>query len=112
VTADEARALALSLPETDEAPHFESTALRVRGKIFATLAPDGTTLVLKLAPPVQEAASQAWPDAVALPGHWSRFGWTRLRLDVIPTAELADLVRHAWRQVAPRSLVKAQDRTA
>lgn len=29
-------ALALSFPETSEAPHFDKTSFRVRGKIFAT----------------------------------------------------------------------------
>ena len=112
MTRGEVRSLALALPETDEGRHFESACFRVRGKIFATLSQDASTLVLKLALPVQESALQSWPDAVALPKHWSRFGWTQLRLAAIPATELADLVSHAWRQVAPKSIIKTPDRPA
>jgi hypothetical protein len=111
-TRGQLRNLALALPEAEEGQHFESASFHVRGKIFATLSQDATMLVLKLAPPIQESALQSWPDAVALPKHWGRFGWTQLRLAAIPAAELTDLVSHAWRQVAPKSLVKTQDRPA
>jgi hypothetical protein len=110
MSAGELRRQALALPEADEAQHFESASFRVRGKIFATLSQDGAMAVLKLALPVQESALQSWPDAVALPKHWSRFGWTQLRLAAIPATEIADLVRHAWRQVAPKSLSQNQAR--
>jgi hypothetical protein len=36
LTVATARAVAMTLPETTEAPHFEATSFRVRGKIFAT----------------------------------------------------------------------------
>ena len=35
------RRLALSLPETTEAPHHDMTSFRVGGKIFATMPPQG-----------------------------------------------------------------------
>ena len=35
------RRLALSLPETAEAPHHDMTSFRVAGKIFATMPPEG-----------------------------------------------------------------------
>ena len=37
----QARRFALSLPETTEEPHFAYTSFRVRGKVFATVPPDG-----------------------------------------------------------------------
>lgn len=37
----EARRLALSLPEATEEPHFDKASFRVRGRIFATVPPDG-----------------------------------------------------------------------
>ena len=46
VTAARARKLALSLPETSEAAHFDRAAFRTRRKIFATLAGDGSDLNL------------------------------------------------------------------
>lgn len=106
LTQGQVRSLALGLPEAEERPHFDRPSFRVRGKIFATLAADGDSVVLKLALPVQESASQSWPDGVILPKHWSRHGWTQLKLAAIPAAEMSDLVRHAWRQVAPKTLIE------
>ena len=40
----QARKFALSLPESTEAPHFAYTSFRVRGKIFATVPPDGVVM--------------------------------------------------------------------
>ena len=38
----EVRRLALALPEATEEPHFHLASFRVKGKIFATVAPDGS----------------------------------------------------------------------
>ena len=107
MTADDIRAVALSLPEAEEQPHFERTSFRVRGKIFATLPPDGDLVVLKLLPEVKESLRQSDPDAVIpLPGAWDRGGWTQIAIQRMEAARLADLVRLAWRQVAPKSLTR------
>ena len=109
MTADEIRALALSLPEAVEQPHFEKASFRVRGKIFATLAPGGETLVLKLLPEIKEALRQSDPDAIIpLPGAWDRGGWTQIAIRSMEADKLADLVRLAWRQVAPKMLLGKQ----
>lgn len=105
MTADDIRALALSLPEAQEHPHFEKTSFRVRDKIFATLTPDGEVLVLKLLPEIKESLMQSDPEAIIpLPGAWGRGGWTQIAFGRMEAAKLADLVRLAWRQVAPKSL--------
>jgi hypothetical protein len=101
------RQIALSLPETVEQPHFEKTSFRVRGKIFATLTPDGERLWLKLPPEIKEALRQSDPEAILpLPGAWDRGGSTLIAIRRMEAAKLADLVRLAWRQVAPKSLIK------
>ncbi len=105
MTADDIRALALSLPEAGEQPHFERTSFRVRGKIFATLPPDGDLVVLKLPVEIKESLVQSDPEAVIpLPGGWDRGGWTQIAIGGMETAKLADLIRLAWAQVAPKSL--------
>ena len=47
MTQDEARAFALSLPDTTEQSHMGRPDLRVQNKIFLTLPPDGRTVNLK-----------------------------------------------------------------
>ena len=44
VNLNDARRIAMSLPEVTEEPHFEYTSFRVKGKIFATAPPDGANL--------------------------------------------------------------------
>lgn len=41
---EQARRFALSLPEATEEPHFDKASFRVRGRIFATVPPDGQHL--------------------------------------------------------------------
>jgi len=53
VKAEDARAMALSLPGTGEQPHFNRTAFTVKKKIFATLSFEDKTLNLKFTPAEQ-----------------------------------------------------------
>ena len=105
MTADDIRAIAHSLPGAEELPHFDRASFRVRGKIFCTLTPDGLQVMVKLPLEIKAAVEQAHPDAfVPLPGAWGRSGATLLTIAAMKPDEMADLVRLAWRQVAPKSL--------
>ena len=96
------RKLALSLPEAIEAPHFQRTSFRVRGKIFATA--EGEHLHVFVA---EEARSQA----LALhPGFIEKLPWgakivgLRIHLPSAPERVVAGLLEHAWRAKAPKAL--------
>ncbi|HRD29242.1 MAG TPA: MmcQ/YjbR family DNA-binding protein [Caulobacter sp.] len=108
MTQADIRAIALSLPEAEEQPHFDRASFRVRGKIFVTLPPvldDGVhRVVLKLPELVKESLQQTDADAVLSLGNWDKGGWTQLDIGRMDDARLADLVRLAWRQVAPKRL--------
>ena len=81
VTADEARALALSLEGVSAAPHFNRTAFRTPRRIFATLAADGEDLNLMFDPELQAFYCEQAPDAFApVPGGWGKSGSTRVLL--------------------------------
>ena len=108
MTEDEVRTLALSLPETEEAPHFDATSFRVRGKIYLTLGEGrgDMQVVLKLPPHIQEAVRLSDPAIVEpAEGYWGRKGWTRVDFHRMETAMLTDLVRLAWRGVAPKRVI-------
>lgn len=110
MTHDDLRAIALSLSEAQEHPHFDRPSFRVRGKIFATLPPvtEGRALVvLKLPPLVKESLQETDPGAIVSLGNWDKGGWTQLDIGRMDDARLADLVRLAWRVVAPRKLIAA-----
>jgi predicted DNA-binding protein (MmcQ/YjbR family) len=106
------RALALSLPEAQEHPHFERPSFRVRGKIFATLqsvGQDGVEkVVLKLPVLVKESLQQTDSSAIVPLGNWDKGGWTQLDIGRMDGEKLTDLVRLAWRQVAPKKLIAGE----
>jgi len=105
------RTIALSLAEAEEHPHFDRASFRVRGKIFVTLPPskDGRELiVLKLPVLVKESLQQTDASAIVSLGNWDKGGWTQLDIGRMDEAKLADLIRLAWRGVAPKKLIAGE----
>jgi hypothetical protein len=102
---DHARRFALSLPGVTEEPHFDMSSFRVRGKIFATVPPDGAHLHVF----VDEAEIEA--SAAEDPGAFEPLLWGQrvrgLRIDLGPAAEgrVRELIEESWRRKAPRRLV-------
>ncbi|MBL8569511.1 MAG: MmcQ/YjbR family DNA-binding protein [Phreatobacter sp.] len=108
MTRDEALALALGLPETAAAPHFDRTAMKVtKGRIFATFGAAGDMNV-KLTPDEQEMFVDSAPGVVsAIPGGWGRQGWTRVELAGADKPLVSSLLNAAWRGAAPAKLLAA-----
>lgn len=101
--------LALSLPDAAEGAHFGKRDFRVRGKVFLTL-PEPGIAVLKLTPDQQKMAlAIAAEHFTPVKGGWGLQGWTRFsHLDA--DREIAEhWVGIAWRNAAPRSLMRALD---
>ena len=101
------RRLALRMPESFESSHFSRPDFRVHNKIFATLPPDGQTVVLRLAPANVDALVLA--DPAAFWNEW-RGRWVGIRLDRVALPVLRDLIADAWQTVAPKRLVAAPKR--
>lgn len=100
-TADDLRHLALALDGTIEAPHFDRAAFKVK-RIFATLAADGQTANLRLAPDEQELKCTIAPEAfAAVPNAWGRQGWTTVQLGRVSEEELAAALHMAWVHASP-----------
>ena len=101
---DDARRIALSLPEAEEKAHFDKPDFRVRNRIFASLPPGGR-MVVKLTPEQQGVTCGAEP-AVFRPvkGGWGRQGWTEVALSDADEPTLRSALTSAWRNVAPASL--------
>jgi hypothetical protein len=108
VSIETVRKLALSFPETDEHPHFERRAFRVRKKIFATLSEKDRTVSLKLTP-ADQSVFCAFDKSVIYPvsGGWGRMGFTLVNLKKVKKAMFADALKTAYCTVAPPKLVAA-----
>jgi hypothetical protein len=108
ISPDQLRQFALSLPEAEEKIHFERASFRVRNKIFATLSEDETEAVLKLSVEEQTALVAVDPETFFLVG-WNSQGWIGVRLGQVDAEEMWQLLVSAWRNVAPKRVVKAFD---
>ena len=110
MTADDFRALALSLPEAVEGAHMGHADFRVRDKVFATLGPDETWGVVKLAPDQQALFVRTEPAAFApVAGAWGRRGYTQVQLEAAAEPAVRQALVAAWRNTAPRRLAAKLD---
>lgn len=103
MTPNQFRKLALALPDTAEGSHQGHADFRVGGKIFATLGPDETWGMVKLAPEVQESMVKHASGAfTVVPGAWGKQGATRVELALADTASVKQGLLAAWQFIAPK----------
>ena len=110
MTEDEFRRLALELPGATEGAHMGHPDFRVGGKIFATLWPEDGWAMVKLTPDKQEAFVHAAPKVFSpVKGGWGRQGATSVRLKSATRTMARDGLLAAWRNRAPKRLVRDFD---
>ena len=107
------RELALELPEAVEASHMGHPDFRVGGKIFATLGPVGEIEpwgMVKLTPEQQAPLLASEPDVFeAASGAWGRGGATLVRLKKARVGTIRRALAAAWRNTAPKRVVRRFD---
>ena len=108
MTTDQFRRLALSMPQVSESAHMGHPDFRVAGKIFATLGYPGNGWgMVKLTPEQQELFVKSQPGVFApVKGAWGRGGATNVRLRAAKASAVCEALDLAWRNSAPRSLLK------
>jgi hypothetical protein len=103
VTAERARALALSLPDATEAPHFHRLAFRTPRKTFATLDATAREINLMFSQDLRDHYCERGPGAFSpVPGGWGRMGITRCDLALVEEAVLVSALRAAHALAAPK----------
>jgi hypothetical protein len=105
VTPEQARALALELPEAVEQDHHGRPSFRVAGKIFATLW-DEEHMNVMLDEDGILTAVQADPDACAERWWGKRLAAVSVSLANVTPDALADLLADAWEDKAPAALTR------
>lgn len=95
MTADDARRLALGLPEAVEQDHHGRPSFRVAGKIFATIWDERTMNVMVDEPGIRTALAEH-PDWCG-PRYWGRrLAAVAVNLPQAPEHELRQLLSDAW----------------
>ena len=121
-TLEDARRLALSLPETEEGTAWGMTVWKVKGKLFVwerplrkkelaelgDAAPAGEILGVRVEHEgAKEVLLQSEPDTFFTTSHFDGHPIVLVRLAAIDVAELEELVVEAWLDRAPARLADA-----
>jgi predicted DNA-binding protein (MmcQ/YjbR family) len=107
VSVKTARKIALDFEETDEKPHADRIAFRVKGKIFSTLSEENKDVNLKLTPFEQSIWCKVDPEIIhPVAGGWGRQGWTTIHLTKTSKAFFIEVIRIAYCNIAPLKLAE------
>lgn len=100
-SAEDLDRIAMALPGTSRAPHFDRVAYKVK-RIYLTLAADRLSANLKLSHDEQQLKCTVAPDAFhPVANAWGRQGWTVMDLAAVTEAELEAALRTAWAHAQP-----------
>jgi hypothetical protein len=109
VTLDDARDLALALPETNEEDHHGMPSFRVRGKIFATVPDDRHVRVMVDEDEIRAVVAEH--PQVCQPMFWGeRLACVVVDLDGARRHLLRELLTEAWLRKAPKRLAQSLPR--
>lgn len=108
-SADDFRKIALDLPEAVEKETWGHPTFRVKDKMFAGMAEDGSTASLKATKEEQAALLAQSPDVYFVPQYVGQHGWVGVNVPLADPGELRELIIEAWRLTAPKRIVKAYD---
>ena len=102
----EFRRLCLDQPEAEELETWGEATFRVRGRIFAMGAPEGSSVSVKATLDDQAGLVAMDPKTFAASAYTGRFGWVSVRLSRLRPPLAEKLVKNAWERTAPRRLVR------
>jgi len=107
ISIEQARKEALSLPETEEKPHFHLTSFRIKNKIFATIHADKNYMMVKLSTIDQSVFCSYNKEVIfPVPGGWGKQGATFINLKKVKKAMFLDALKTAWKTTAPSKLIE------
>ncbi len=107
---DDAREIALSLPETIEKPSYGMPGFRVKDRLFARIREERDVLVVwREGLDEKELLIAAEPDKFFTTPHYDGHPIVLVRLGAVDLEELTELVTESWRLRAPKRLVARFD---
>ncbi len=107
VTADQVRAVALSLPRAYEAWVRDRAKFRVGRLVFLSIAPDERSIGFGYPKDARASLVAAEPDKFSLPiASDMRYHWLRAWLDALDEDEMRELVVEAWAMVVPKRVAE------
>jgi hypothetical protein len=108
-TEDDVRAIALSLPETEERPSYGTPGFRVKDRLFARIRETGVLLVWCADEAEKDFLIRAEPEKFFTTSHYDGHPSVLVRLDAVAREELTELLTESWRVRAPKRLAASLD---
>jgi hypothetical protein len=103
VTIDDVRAVALTLPRTEEALVRDRVKFRVGRLVYLAFSRDETQMGFAFPKAERDALIASEPDKFLMPAPADlRYHWLEVRLAAIDLAELREIVTDAWRMAVPK----------
>lgn len=103
MTLEQVRRFALSLPDTNEEPHFNYSSFRVKGKIFVTVPPEETHIHVFVSDEDREQAIELHAAFVEKLWWGKKVVGVRVTLKSAKAEIVKDLVRKAYQRKAPKA---------
>ena len=108
ITAADVRAVALSLPRTEEHLIRDYTKFRVGKIVYASISPDELMMGFGFPKEQRDALIASEPDKFAMPRlSDQRFHWVTARMAALGPEEMRELIIDAWRMVVPKKVAAA-----
>ena len=106
-TFETVRELAAGLPDVEEATTYGSSALKVRGSMFACIAihrsAEPNSLMVRIDFSQRDELMAAQPDVYYLTDHYVNYPSVLVRLNRVHRDALKDLLRLAWEFMSSRN---------
>jgi hypothetical protein len=108
LTIEDVRALATTLPRTEEALVRDRVKFRVGRIVYLAFSRDETLMGFAFPKEERDALVASEPDKFMMPERSDlRFNWVVVRLAAIDHAEMREIVLDAWRMVVPKRVAAA-----
>jgi hypothetical protein len=110
VTVDHVRALATTLPRTEEALVRDRVKFRVGRIVYLAFSRDDTLMGFAFPKEEREALVASEPEKFLMPERSDmRYNWVVVRLAAIDLTEMREIVLDAWRMVVPKRVAAPYD---
>ena len=108
VSVEDARALALTLPRTEEGLVRDHVKFRVGRLVYLAFSRDDTMMGFAFPKEERDALIASEPEKFLLPKvSDQRYNWVVVRLAAIDAVELREIILEAWRMVVPKRVAAA-----
>ena len=109
MTSEDVRAMALSLPQVEEAMAYGRPAFKAFGKFLTRVRSEDSSLVLLCTFDEREMLMEAEPQTFHITPHYQSYPSVLARLETVDPGTVRSFLERRWRQVAPKKFLKDFD---